>query len=349
MNRNPLVTVFIAAYNCERYIQQTVDSILSQTYKNIEIIIIDDGSSDNTVNIIKAIKDEKIRFYQNEKNKGIPFTRNLGLELAKGEYIAIIDADDVAFPNRLKKQLNYLLNNTEIDVLGTYYKTIGNRFPRTIKTKFVCDKDIKAFLIFYNNIANPTVMMRKGFLVENSLQYDERYFVAQDYKLWSEVVKYGNISIVKEPLTRYRVGHGNITQQSKKSEEKAKRRKSLIDRIHIDLLNHYGFDLSQEEIEQFNLFFTDNIVDDYKINEQILYQMIKNIYNQNNRKKIFNSLRFREILSHCVLISLDRHNLKFSERMKLWKEISSIIKVNKLKGDLEIFINSLIKIMKRKI
>ena len=107
MNK-PLVTVFIPVYNCEKYIKESLESIINQTYENLDILIIDDGSTDNTVNLIKQYKDTRIRLLRNDKNRGIPYTRSRGLEECRGEYLALMDADDISLSERIKKQVNFL-------------------------------------------------------------------------------------------------------------------------------------------------------------------------------------------------------------------------------------------------
>src|SRR5690606_28917246 len=113
--REPLVTVFMPVYNSEQYIREALESILNQTYQNLDILLVDDGSTDRSVEIIKSYQDTRIRLIQNEKNMGIPYTRNVGLKEAKGKYIAIMDSDDIAVSNRIERQIQYLETNPHID------------------------------------------------------------------------------------------------------------------------------------------------------------------------------------------------------------------------------------------
>ena len=105
---NKKITVFMPVYNSERYLKEAIDSILNQSYKNFELLIINDGSTDSSIDIIKSYNDSRIKLINNDCNKGLPYTRNLGLKLAKGDYIAIMDSDDISYIHRLKKQIEFL-------------------------------------------------------------------------------------------------------------------------------------------------------------------------------------------------------------------------------------------------
>lgn len=155
------ISVVMPAYNAEKYIGQAIESILNQTYSNFEFIIINDGSNDKTKEVILSYKDDRIIYLENERNFGIVVTLNKGLEKANGEYIARMDADDIAEPNRFEKQIKYLDKNIEIGVLGSGICTFGENIESK-KRLFTTNADqLKAELIFSSCIAHPTVMIRK--------------------------------------------------------------------------------------------------------------------------------------------------------------------------------------------
>src|SRR5690554_3918162 len=133
---NPLVTVFIPVYNCENFIDECLKSILNQTYKNIEVLLVDDGSTDNSVEKIKKYSDPRIRLIQNERNMGIPYTRNVGLKEAKGKYIAIMDSDDISMPIRIEKQVAYLEQHPEIDAVSSFYIKFDEKSNKKVTTPF---------------------------------------------------------------------------------------------------------------------------------------------------------------------------------------------------------------------
>src|SRR5699024_5828808 len=116
----------MAVYNAEKYIKESLESILDQTYLNLEILLVDDGSTDRTVELIESYNDPRINLNKNNKNRGIPYTRNIGLSQAKGKYLAVMDSDDISYETRIEKQVCFLEYHTNVDALGTYYEIIGN-------------------------------------------------------------------------------------------------------------------------------------------------------------------------------------------------------------------------------
>ena len=147
---NPLVTIFMAVYNVENFIKDSLESILNQTYKNFEFLIVNDASTDHSSEILQLYekKDKRIRVIHNKHNMGIPYTRNIGLKEANGKYIAIMDADDIALPFRIEKQVLFMENNPEIDVLGTDYEVIGGKIKRTVRNKCIAPEELKIKFLF---------------------------------------------------------------------------------------------------------------------------------------------------------------------------------------------------------
>jgi glycosyltransferase involved in cell wall biosynthesis len=206
----PLVTVLLPCYNAELYIEEAVRSIMNQTYSNLEILIIDDCSTDSSHEIVSrlAIEDERIRIIKNEKNLKLIKTLNKGLDLARGDYIARMDADDVSLPERIEKQINYMLSNPEVDLCGTNY-TMINAEGNIIGTSNypLTNLDIKLNLLFYNPFAHPTVLFKRDF-VNKIGKYKENFINAEDYELWLRVALNGVMSNIQDKLLLYR-WHGN--------------------------------------------------------------------------------------------------------------------------------------------
>src|SRR5690606_26652735 len=179
------ITVFMAAFNAAPYIAQSIQSVLNQTYSNFELLIVDDGSTDNTVDIINSFQDKRIRLIQNPVNKGLPYTRNIALDEAKGEFIAILDSDDISFPNRLQAQINYFQEHPKLAVLGGYAYIIDKDGERTsnVLTPITDSNSLRAILLFVNSFTHSTVMMRTAAF--RSIGGYPNYPVAQDYGLFS--------------------------------------------------------------------------------------------------------------------------------------------------------------------
>lgn len=183
----PTVSVIMPTYNREELLPRAIDSVLSQTYKDFEFIIIDDGSTDNTLQLLKkyADKDNRIRVFRNDKNRGIAFSRERGLEVARGKYIAIMDSDDISLPNRLEKQTAYLDAHPDIAVVIGQTKNVstGNIWWRPTDPE-----EIIFGMHFDNTIGNPQTMIRRAFLVQNNIHYKMNYMAAEDYDFFKQII-----------------------------------------------------------------------------------------------------------------------------------------------------------------
>ena len=210
----PKISVVMPAYNAEKYIAEAIDSILGQTYEDFEFIIINDCSTDRTEQIILSYDDPRIVYLKNERNSGVAVTLNRGLAVAQGEYIARMDADDISLPKRFEKQITLLREDPSIAICGTGIIVFGKDVDSQ-KRLFSRDPDItKIELLFTPCVAHPTVLMRKGVLGTNNLEYPVDLEGSEDYGLWWEVAKYGNIVSLQECLLKYRVHPNQVTKNS---------------------------------------------------------------------------------------------------------------------------------------
>ncbi len=221
-----LISVIMSNYNTpEEYLRQAIESVLNQTYNNFEFIIIDDCSSDISLEIIKSYKDERIVVLKNDENMGITKSLNRGLEIAKGEFIARMDADDICLPERFEKQVQYLSNNPAVVVCGTGVELFGDGAD-VYKEKIVCKaippkEEFQIRLLFGNqiNIIHPTAMFRHKILLDNSIKYDERYIYAQDYRMWVNCSRVGECANLPDILLKYRI-HNKAVSSDKKETQK---------------------------------------------------------------------------------------------------------------------------------
>lgn len=199
--------VLMATYNDERYIAAALDSILSQTYGNFELLVVNDGSSDGTAAILHeySSKDDRVRTVDCDKNTGLASALNLGLRHTVAELVARMDADDVALPDRLEKQVEYLEAHPEIDVLGTFSEDIddlGNRTGRIRRMPLGAEKN--AALVWTNPVIHPTIMFRRDRIMRLG-GYNGALRRRQDYDLWFRVVAAGmKIDNIPEVLLLYR-------------------------------------------------------------------------------------------------------------------------------------------------
>lgn len=210
-----LVSVFINAYNSEDFILETVNSVLNQTYKNIQLIVVDDCSTDKTYELLKTIDDSRLELYQNARNQGIVYTCNRGIDLCRGQYIAHTDSDDIWMPDKLEKQFNFLENHPEytacfswVDVIDSKGNPCQNPQP-DFKTIFSMDNMQQADMFRYflenpNRICHSSMFARAKTI--KSIKHHRpstRYL--HDYDCWVRMLLEGPIYIINEPLLKYRV------------------------------------------------------------------------------------------------------------------------------------------------
>jgi glycosyltransferase involved in cell wall biosynthesis len=209
--KNPKVTILMPVYNGEKYLKEAIDSIISQTFSDFEFLIIDDGSTDSSLELIKSYDDQRIRLYVNDGNKGVVAALNRGIDLAKGKYIARMDCDDISMPGRLEKQVYFLDKNLKVGVCGTSAVFIDENG----KELGAYDKesgDSLALEIWKPSpIIHPSAMIRVSSL--GQLRYKEEFIHAEDYGLWSEMSGFCKLDNLPERLLSYRVHGGNITKK----------------------------------------------------------------------------------------------------------------------------------------
>lgn len=229
----PALSVIMPSYNCEEYIADAIKSIIDQDFKDFEFIIVNDGSTDKTEEIILSFEDPRIIVIQNEYNIGNYPSRNIGIKRAKGKYIAIMDSDDIALPDRLNKQFNYLENNPDTIAVGTQFYSIGMEFDRVNPLQY---KDICAGLLYDNCILHPSLLIRKDILIELN-GYNEKFTYASDYDLVCRLSLIGKIENLPDYCMYYRWHKGQI------SNSKKRKQKDYADEIRqnyqISIINKY--------------------------------------------------------------------------------------------------------------
>ncbi len=204
----PKISIIMPVYNGQKYLKSAIESILNQTFQEFELIIIDDCSTDESVNIVLSYKDKKIVLIKNKANLGIGASLNIGLDRAKGSYIARMDADDISISNRLLVQYEFMKNNKDIGVCGSWYKNFGK--SNKIKHKPIFSENIKVALLFDCVIGHSTVMIRKEVIDKTGLKYNGNYKKSQDYDLWSRLSPLTKFYNIPQVLVKYRVHMGQV-------------------------------------------------------------------------------------------------------------------------------------------
>ncbi|MGY3211651.1 glycosyltransferase family 2 protein [Mucilaginibacter sp. HD30] len=197
----PLISVLMPVYNVEAFVGQAIESILKQTFTQFELLIIDDCSTDRTVDMVEKFKDERIVLIKKPQNTGLVASLNIGLERACGEFIARMDGDDISNELRLEKQLAYMQQHSDVDICGSAYRSIGSDrevyFPAT-------HDEIKFYMLDFCPMGHPSVFMRKSFITGHQLRYDASFTGAEDYELWTRCVWLGKMANLTDILLWYR-------------------------------------------------------------------------------------------------------------------------------------------------
>ncbi|MCR4324823.1 MAG: glycosyltransferase [Candidatus Curtissbacteria bacterium] len=212
-SQKPQVSVIMSVHNGMPYLKEAVKSILSQTYKNFEFIIVDDASTDKSLKYLKSVHDKRIKLIKNSKNLGLATSLNKALKVAKGEYIARMDADDISLPKRLETQLNFLIKNPKVDLCGSWAELI-NEEGRTVGEKKYPknDKEIKKALGWYPPLIHPTWLARTEFY-EKTKGYDIRFDMAEDYELLVRAKEKFQMANIGQKLLLWRLGNKRRSRQ----------------------------------------------------------------------------------------------------------------------------------------
>ena len=238
------LTVFMPVYNEQNYLREAIDSILSQTYEDFVFLVIDDGSTDSSREILNSYNDSRMKIIFNEENKGISYTRNLGLELCDTEFIAFMDADDIAPLYRLEKEVEYLDRHLEMVGVGGYAEYIDKN-GETVKNYNMLEnpKYIKAHMVFENVFANGSMMLRTKIIKENNLKYRNLSY-AEDYCFHCEILQFGLMGNLRETMQFYRVVDNGL---SAKARENIDIMHNSLDFVHEMQLKLWGFELEPEK------------------------------------------------------------------------------------------------------
>lgn len=237
------VSVIMPVYNSALYVKDAMESILAQDYRDFQFIIVNDGSKDESENIILSFKDERIEYVKNEQNIGLIATLNKALKLVKGEYIVRIDGDDTCAPNRISTQVKFMDAHPEVGASGSfYYMMLGDK-------KAVCDfptsnEEIQTFLLFNCPLAHPSSIIRKSILDQHNIQYSSNYLNSEDYDFWSQISRVSQLVNLPQKLLNYRVHANQITGNPKNAADRLK----SVSAIRARHLKWWGVDFSEGEL-----------------------------------------------------------------------------------------------------
>ncbi|MEQ8361378.1 MAG: glycosyltransferase [Cyclobacteriaceae bacterium] len=221
MTNGPKVSIIMPVYNGMPYLPLAIDSILNQTFSDFELILINDCSTDGSASYIESIKDRRIVSINNSDNLGITKTLREGINVARGTYIARLDADDIAYPQRIEKQVLFLDKNPRYGLIGTSYRSIDEDGATLgVRAVFTDDLEVRWKMLFKSPFVHSSIMLQKAIIDSNNFNYEHTY--AEDYHLWNLIMKYTNACILEEPLLDYRVHNKSWTFTRKSNQVQAR-------------------------------------------------------------------------------------------------------------------------------
>lgn len=304
MNKEIEISVLMSVYNTNhQYLRMAIESILTQTFKNFEFLIIDDNSTDGSLEIIKEYKqkDNRIVLIENKNNIGLTKSLNKGLAISKGKYIARMDADDISLPRRLERQFKWMEENTHISVLGSF--VFINKKAGLINRGFNENPEIDKIQMLFRNagVSHPTAFFRKSFLDEHNIKYDESIKKSQDYAIWYECINNGGvIGRLSEILLFYRIHNGQI---SAASHEQMECSNMVTKKVLTALIGECS-----DEILKLHCSLVEGIP---KLNKNIYISHLKILINKNEEKQIYSRELFKKQVQ-CIWIKLCLRRLRYN-------------------------------------
>lgn len=305
-----LVSVVMSNFNTPiKYLKESIDSVLAQTYTNFEFIIIDDGSTDDSAKFIESYVDPRIKLIYNETNMGLARSLNKGLDLCRGEYVARMDSDDVCYPERFAEQTAFLKKNPDTIVCGTFVEFIDENGKTTSlsgKHTVIPEMDYyKICLLFSNSptIFHPSAMFSRKLLVQYHIKYDEAFRYAQDYRMWVNCAQYAKCTNIKKHLMKYR-NHSVAISAAKYDEQCG-----------------YAYQIIQQQLDALHLELTDEIIP-YHFKYLYLFtgysvlmkQWIKKIIKANKTYQVYDHKKLKKLLwdrfSHNCVYSMRSADFK---------------------------------------
>ncbi len=281
---NPDISVIMSVYEPnELFLREAIESILFQKFLNFEFIIIIDDSNPKTKKIIENYTDERIIILINDENLGLTKSLNRGISIAKGKYIARMDADDISYPKRFLKQYKYMEENKSVSVVGALAENIGTKG----RTNLLWTEDnelLRIRMLFYNaGIIHPTAFIRKDFLHNNMIQYNENLKKCQDYGLWVDVLKNsGEIKVIPEVLLGYRRHANQITSKNSNEIE------YFTNIVRMSQWNRFGVEFDKYESNLLKSLSSKNV--SYSTySYKLLFNKVKKI---NMNLNLFNKKKF---------------------------------------------------------
>ena len=297
---NPLISIIVPVYNKEDYIIECINSLLEQSYENIEILIYDDFSTDNSLKKLESFIDDRIHIYRGVVNKGVKFGRDYLLKKANGDFISFFDADDICHNNKYVKILNHFIQNPDIDIIASRVKYINSKGIELYKPftfESYSKEDIKSNLFFCNTISTSTVVLKRK--VVDKIDFQEfNYPIGEDYFVWIKLSHLYNFINLPDKLITYRVTNNGMMGNTKLVYPEA------ISFIHTYQFNVLNLPVSKSIINIHNKFMYDDVITKYYLLKSIILykRLLSNSNDIYNAKSFINQIRINW-LRKCIIFS----------------------------------------------
>ncbi len=296
LNAKPLLTVVMPVYNGEKYLSEAIKSVLDQTFDDFEFIIIDDGSTDHSNEIIASCKDKRVQLIKNERNRGIAYCRNVGLQRATGEFLAWVDCDDINIPTRFEKQIAFLKQNELYEVCGTWMTNFGGK--KNVTDKLSADPEIiKAKLLFKTALFHPTSMWRLSTIRKHNLSFNEGLPIAEDYDFYFRCSFLFPMTNLQESLYLYRASDTSISKKYKTKEEA---HFNIHKVIYFQGLKNLGITADNANYRIHTLIASQKPVEDINDYKES-YEWLRKIKEKNHEMQIYNPEALNKVLGEQFL------------------------------------------------
>ena len=223
------ISVIIPVFNAESFLAESIESVLNQSFSDFELLLMDDGSTDRSEEIVKSYDDKRIRYYPCKHD--FIETRNKGKQLAKGKYIAQLDHDDIMMPDRLQIQYDFMEDHTDIAACGGYIECFG-KYSRVLRLPLE-HGELLPFTITFVPIHNSSGFIRREFLIKHKIRHRRGYSFAEDFKFWTDIIKIGKLANIPEILIRHRTSDEQTSIKYRKESLEAS------NRIQLDMIDYF--------------------------------------------------------------------------------------------------------------
>ena len=306
MKNDVLITVNIAIFNGSSYVRNAIESILNQTYKNFELLIINDGSTDNSLEIINSFKDDRIRVLNNDKNRGLIYSRNRAVKESRGKYFAILDCDDYSYSHRLEAQCQLLESHPEIAICGSNALFILDKQSDTFEyTHKVPHENLSFEILFRNVFVNSTLMIRKNIMLELG-GYRDEYYMAEDFDLSQRIIERYEAKNIDETLIKYRIHDQNISYVN--ADKVRLSELKVINNMHKFL----GLETNDTLLNAHHDIYTD------KLNSEsvLVYKsLLEQLLERNKKLNVYPAEKFKSFIYlkwyHIIRTQAGRKSLKY--------------------------------------